>query len=167
MLSPRFKAPIWWVATFVVLAVACASCDGSDDKIDSRTVLWNSTSEQGPATVFIIRDFTDFQSVRDRVPDRAGLFDWPSLDFARFVFVVYIDGESQTTLSREGMYIHDVRVEDGELVLTLDPQDDLVADDSDIQWWDVQTIAVSPSDLPPGRGVRVVTPDGRTLAAGR
>jgi hypothetical protein len=117
--------------------------------------------------VFIIRDFADFQAVRERVPDRAELFEWPSLDFARFVFVVYIDGESQTTLSREGMHIRDVHIEDGDLVLTLDPQDDLVADDNDSQWWDLQTIAVRPSDLPQGREVRVVTPDGRTLAAGR
>ena len=48
------------MVTFTESAVLAAACRGNDDEVvESRTVLWNSTREQGPATVFIIRDFTD------------------------------------------------------------------------------------------------------------
>jgi hypothetical protein len=156
------------VSTLTVSAMLAVACDDNDDQaVESRTILWNSTSEHGQAAVFIVREFSDLEAVRERVPDKAELLDWPSIDFSHSVLVVYVDGASDATLSREGMYIHYLEIKGAELVLTVDPGDDLIEDDSDVQWWDLQTIAVSPSDLPQGRSVRVVTPDGQTLATDR
>jgi hypothetical protein len=167
-LSLRSPGLLSAVATLAACAILMASCDGGDDELaKSQTILWNSTSEHGQASVFVVRDFSDLEAVRERVPDRAELFDWPSVDFLHSVFIVYVDGASEAKLSREGIYIYDREIKRGELVLTVEPGDDRIEDDSDAQWWDFQVISVSPSDLPPGRGVRVVTPDGQTLASGR
>jgi hypothetical protein len=102
--------------------------------------------------------------VRERVGDRAKVLDWPSLDFRYTTVVVYVDGASDVGIRREGMTIVGAEFRDDELVLRLEPGDDHVDDDDDVQWWDFQVIGVDPSLLPVGRTVRVVAPNGKTLA---
>ena len=152
------------LAALIVLAVLCVGCDEGDDEIEFRTILWNSTSEHGPASVFVAREGRDLAAIRERVGDRDELINWPSLDFRFTVVVVYVDGASDAPLPREGMYIRGGELRDDELILQIDPGDDLFEDDNDVQRWDFQAIALDSSSLPEGRVVRVVTPKGETLA---